>query len=280
MGYGQQNPLVAPTQANTALPPPTRAPWSPYEILQTLIGLVLLVFAGLQAVPTIRSIAPAVSNVFGVGLLVAVGALFIAYGATPILRRRIQERRRRESATATPDRVTELAVLIEKARKTWGAGANYVGSLDQASLDILNRLNQGAADANITEERRRAADRANYVIMGRRASSATQDAVFWELDRLIDDLRTTDTDTFVTALLLLRQVLLGGISVANVFADEVRRCDPPLVQDYLRQEWSDFRDKANRLSEDINTLGEKIKRDYGLTELSFYFPSVRSITND
>ena len=72
MGYGQQNPLVAPTQANTALPPPTRAPWSPYEFLQTLIGLVLLVFAGLQAVPTIRSVAPAVSNVYGAGLLVLV----------------------------------------------------------------------------------------------------------------------------------------------------------------------------------------------------------------
>jgi hypothetical protein len=283
MGLGQQNPLVPPpipADVTPQLPAPSKRPWSSSDIFQGIIGTLLLAFAILQSTPTIQSLLPhsAQSGIYALVFFGALGVLLLAVTLARAFKRRLLKRKARESDSATPGRVTELAVLVGKARRTWSASSNYIGSFEQGATSILNSLNSAPGQSvQIPEERRRAADRANFLFYGWRASSATQDAVFWELDRLLDDLRTTDRATFLTALLLLRQVMLGSIQVASSFADEVRRSEPTLIQEYCRQAWSDFRERASALSEEVTTLGEKTKRDYRRADLTFFFPSVHDV---
>jgi hypothetical protein len=284
MDAGPRNPLLPPeipADVAQGLPSPTKAGWTPSELLQAVVGVLTLIFAILQSIPAVRAILPesTQSGIYVAAVLLVLGGILVGRGVRRLVRRRLQQRRERESASAPADRVTELAVFIQKARRTWSPESNYVGSFEMAGQGILNAINSGAAQApTVPEDRRRAADHANFLFYGWRLSSATQDAVFWEMERLVDDLRTTDRDTFVTALLLLRQVLLGSIQVASSFADEVRRCEPGTVPEYARAQWSEFREQANRLSSDVNMLGERIKRDFGIPDLSFYFPTVRRVT--
>jgi hypothetical protein len=284
MASEPQNPLLPPeisSQPNLGLPPPTRARWTPAERVQVLLGFLTLVFVVIQTVPVVRASLPSVTqfSVYAIGVLVILGSFLLVLGLSSALERRLQRRRERESASASPDRVTELAVLVGKARQTWSIGLGYANSFEHAASDITNALNSSPMQLPTTpEERKRAGDRACFLFYGWRGSSAARDGLFWELERLIDDLRTTDRETFVTALLLLRQILLGSLQVASSFADEVRRCGPEFVPEYARATWTDFREKANLLSSEVNTLGEKTKRDYGRSDLSFYFPSVRAVS--
>ena len=286
MEGGNQNPLLGPLEQDagetvTQLPSPSRGGWSASELLQAIIGVATLGFVVVQSIPAVRAAfpGPTQTGALGAAILVVAGVLLVTFGVRRIVRVRLQNRRERESAATPPDRVTELAIFIQKSRRIWSSGSNYVGSFEQAAQRIINDLNgPGGSPPDIPAESRRAADHANVLFNGWRATSATQDAVFWEMERLIDDLRTTDRDRFVTSLLLLRQVLLGSLQVANMFADEVRRCDPGAVPDWSRATWSEFRDYANRLSADVTMLGERTKRDFGRRDLTFYLPSVRSVS--
>jgi hypothetical protein len=268
---------------NPPLPPPPRQTWSAAERTQVLLGILLLIFTAVVAYPTIHDLTSGVPvstllpSTLGLAALVAI-ALFIAVGGPARIRRFLRERKPPEVVTANPDRMTELQILHRRAAGLWAADSNMAHGFSYVSMNILNRLNSAPVPPRVVpEDQKRSGDRANFIRMGWNAGSSADDAVFWEIGRLIADQRTTDPETFASALLLLRQVVLASISVANSFADEVRRADPLAVDKYLREEWQDFRNQANLLSDHISMLGEKSVKELSLGNVSFYFPPVRGI---
>lgn len=277
--------VVEATEAEgpAVLPPPPPGGWRGPDKASIAIGIILIILTAVIAYPILRGFISGVSGPYewvALASLIALAAIgaFVAIGGVARVRRWWRTRRKRETPGVNPDRLTELQIVGGRAEAVWSPNSTFVYGLNIASVTVFNEATRltGTAGDSSTVQKREALSRAQYAILGWRSSGSAAVAVLWEVERLVGDVRSTDPGTLVSSVLMLRQLVLGSIAVANLVAQEFRN-QSIVVSPFARQQWTDFREKANRLSDDLYMLGERVKREYEVGDVSFYFPQVWDI---
>jgi hypothetical protein len=242
------------------------------------IGLLIVAVATflLQAVPSLRSgIPPALLVTVLVATLAIAAGLAIAAFPTAGLVRYFARRTGEKIVPAPPDMTREVLALITTTKKVWLPESMYVDSFSLASRSVLNALLPKSADPAFASSRN-FIDQASGLINGVRMHSPVTEIVSSELEGLSKAYGVgMDRDTLIVLLGDILAIALAGANTANGFAQSMSSAGSDLPQ-YTRDEWGQFADKANRLSEDVAKLGEKIKTTFG-DERSYYIPQVRKI---
>ena len=264
-----------------ALPPPPPGGWRGSEKASVVIGIIIILLTAVIAYPILRGLISGVEGPYEWAALLALAALgavgvFVAVGGVTRVRKWWRRRRKPEVSGVNPDRITELQIIEGRAEAIWSPSSTFAYGLNFASLSVFNEADRliRQSPGTSADQKREALNRAQFAILGWRASGSTADAVLWEVKRLVGDVRTTDPGTFVSSVLMLRQLVLGSIAVANLIAQESRNQNLVAGSPFAEQQWADFRERANRLSEDLSTLGERIKHEYEIGDVNFYFPSI------
>jgi hypothetical protein len=265
------------------LPAPPRQTWTWYQWITIVILAVTGIFAGFTAWPTIKSIASGVpaASLSDTGYAALTTLAFVAGWLTVSVVLRFRQRvRKRRSLDGAPsrDRVNEFLVLVGRSKQLWSPASSFMLSFAYLASQLSNRLNSPPVPDPSNEIQRLSTERANFIFYSWRAGSAASDGTFWEIDRLIGDGAVVSKDAFLSSILLLRQVLNGAITTANFYADQVRQVHPSRRDDYMAAQWRDFRDKANRFSDDFTTFAERVKREYGWFEPVFFFLPVGDVS--
>jgi|SRR5580658_8288217 hypothetical protein len=182
------------------------------------------------------------------------------------------ERRRAENAAAPPDLTHELLADLATTKKVWLTDSSYVDSFGYATLNLLNEANQQAAASKTLSP---FIQEANGAINGWRCQRPTQQFLVTQLDTLAEFGVGMNAGTLVATLDALGSVALSGAQTANYFVQAISNGQVPASK-FAKQQWNSFANKANRLSDDLTKLGEKVHVATGV-DLKLYIPQVNSL---
>jgi len=245
--------------------------------IRTYGTLVLILLAAgtflITLVPYLRGASIPTYTLYLTVAFVVIGAI-LGYITFPT--KRLTEfiaRRRAENAPAPPDLTRELLALATTTERVWSVDASFVDSFALGNLNILNEINQQMAKMDPTL--RMFAQEANGVISGWRCQRPTHQFLAKQLDTFAEFGVGMNENTLLVVLGALVSLALTGANTANAFAQAISNTGLD-VSKFVRQGWNAFANKANRLSEDLSKLGEKVKVATGV-DLKVYIPQVSSL---
>lgn len=255
--------------------------------LLVLFTAALVVLGAIQAGPVIVSLArgvppSAVTAVVTIGFVAFLGVLagLVLWAVDTravgvLLRSTRRGAPSPEDQSAPPDLVRDVLAVIPDTVRVWSDDGRYADSFSYVSQNFWNAVATGVAASSPPSNARLFAEQANGVMVGWRTRSSVESLVVDRL-RAIGELGMgMRRDELVEAVGLILALSIAGASTANAFAQSGANVGDA-IPGHIRREWRQFIDKANRLSENVGRLAEKVKRTYSV-EVNGYIPPVRDL---
>ncbi|MCI4357199.1 MAG: hypothetical protein L3K18_08720 [Thermoplasmata archaeon] len=244
-----------------------------------LLAIAAVSFVASYVVPAVRGgNSPALTDL----VLAAVLLLAILLGLVTFPTKQVSvylaKRSLRKSVPAPADISRDLLAHLKTARRIWEVGGphQYSDSFEYCAEAVLNRL---PTDSRIVGDDRKQIfrEQAYSLLTGWRIAGELQEHLLSEVDGLVQEYAPKlDTNTVVALLFDLYTLALSGTKLANQFVQSVANAGPDALDKSTRDQWREFADKANRLGQDITTLGDKVNTVTRAND-SFYLPQVKHL---
>lgn len=249
-----------------------------------LVGLLaLVILTAILVEPVVgawvHGVSPPPTNLLYVVLILAlvVAMVLLGYATNPI--RRVASyfaRRRGPAEAAVPaDLVREAIALAKATHDVWDSHAGAMDSLTWASGQIINVVNSRLGNPDFSDQRP-FVHQANGVLTAWRAQRPMEEFARQEVDAIVAIGESMSPDAFLTLLALLRGIALSGVALGNEFAQNLANARVADLPRYLTDGWRTYKEKANRLVDDLTKLGEKANQKFPPARAT-YIPQVRDL---
>jgi len=235
-------------------------------------SIVIAVFTAILVYQSIRQALQQIESTaltFVATVLLTI-ALIVAALSTVSIVRGLVARKPPPPPPVVPWYVSDAMILADRVKEIWSSQANQLWSFSFVARSVQSALiNPAPGPGGLTEAERIQATQAtsyflSWLLSGQSLRNSIDIAHYF-----LDNFGSSSIDWFNRALEMIIIQTQDGVRVANAVAQSARAAGVLRVAPYVKDQWSVFRDRANRLSEDITSFVRKYRQTTEPGEIPF-----------